>query len=305
MSTKNRTPLAAFDYFLYVITVLSWSASWFALKLQVGVVPIQVSLFWRFVLAGCIMWMWAMMKGVRLRFSLKTHFKFMAMGALMFCLNFALFYHASPWLASGLLSVVFSLASVFNILLAVLFLGLRPSANLLIGAMMGISGIAMMFWPEIAGQSFDSNALFGLGLCVLGTLFFCTGNLISSSLQKSGISIISASTWGMSYGAIVALILALGMGNEFVFDWSVPYIGSLVFLAVVSSVIAFAAYLTLLGRIGTDRAGYAAVMFPVAALVISSYMEGYQMGALAGFGLVIVLLGNVFVLGKFGKAKAE
>ena len=303
MSPQIRSNLTSYDYLLYTITVLSWSASWYALKLQVGVVPIQVSLFWRFLLAAIIMLVWAKLKGVSLRFSGTTHMKFVAMGALMFCLNFASFYYASTWIASGLLSVVFSLASIINILLAIIFLGLRPTRNMIIGAIMGICGIAMMFWPEIAGQTFDKNALFALGLCILGTLFFCTGNLISSNLQKAKVPIIAASTWGMAYGAGVASLLALAKGDQFVFDWSVSYVGSLVFLAVVSSVIAFAAYLTLLGRIGTDRAGYAAVMFPVAALVISSYMEGYQMDALAGFGLVIVLLGNVFVLGKFGRAK--
>lgn len=303
MPPQTRVPLTAYDYILYTITVLSWSGSWYALKLQVGVVPVQVSLFWRFLLAALIMLVWALIAKVRLRFPLVTHLRFAAMGALMFCLNFTLFYYASVWIASGLLSVVFSLASVFNIILAVLFLNLRPTLNMVIGASLGFTGIAMMFWPVIAGQEFDTNALIGLGLCITGTLFFCTGNLFSGSLQKAGIPIISASTWGMAYGACVTGLIALVQGDSFTIIWNASYIGSMVFLAVVSSVIAFAAYLTLLGRIGSDRAGYASVMFPVAALMISSWLEDYQMGALAALGLALVLIGNVFVLGKFSKKK--
>ncbi len=304
MPSQNRTPLTAFDYLLYVITVLSWSLSWYALKIQVGVVPVQVSLFWRFLLAAMIMLIWALIKGAPLRFPPKTHVKFLAMGACMFCLNFALFYYASQWIVSGLLSVVFSLASVFNIFLAIVFLELKPTGKMLFGATLGMAGIALMFWPEIAKQTFDQNALIGLGMCIGGTLFFCTGNLISSSLQKAKVSIVSASTWGMGYGALVSLALAIFKGDAFIFEWSISYIGSLLFLAIVSSVIAFAAYLTLLGRIGTDRAGYAAVMFPVIALLTSSALEGYQMTMLAGLGLGLVLLGNVFVLGKSRKSKA-
>ncbi len=305
MSPQSRSALTSYDYFLYTLTVLSWSASWYALKLQVGVVSVQVSLFWRFVLAASIMLVWALSTKVRLRFPLAFHLKFAAMGAFMFCLNFSLFYYASVWIASGLLSVVFSLASVFNILFAILFLNLRPTTNMMIGALLGFVGIAAMFWPVIAGQKFDQNALFGLAICILGTVFFCTGNLISASLQKTKVPIVSSSTWGMAYGAILTLIIALAKGDEFTIEWSVTYIGSLVFLAVVSSVIAFAAYLTLLGRIGSDRAGYAAVLFPVAALVISSYLEDYHMSMLAGFGLVLVLLGNVFVLGKVPERKHQ
>ncbi len=299
MQPVSRTPLTAYDYLLYAITVLSWSGSWYALKLQVGVVPVQVSLFWRFVIASSIMLIWALVTRVNLRFPLTIHLKFVAMGIFIFCLNFTLFYYASNWIASGLLSVVFSLASVFNIILAVIFLKLRPTTNMIIGATFGFIGIAMMFWPLIAGQDFDVNALYGLAMCITGTLFFCIGNLISTSLQKAKISIIAASTWGMAYGACVTGLIALAQGDEFIMDWTISYVASLVFLAIISSVVAFAAYLTLLGRIGSDRAGYAAVLFPVIALLISSWLESYVLVPMAALGLVFVLVGNIFVLGKF------
>jgi drug/metabolite transporter (DMT)-like permease len=295
--------LTPYDYLLYTVTVLSWSASWFALKLQVGTVPVQVSLFWRYTLAATIMLIWALAVRAPMRFSLATHLRFVLMGAFMFCINFALFYYAAPLLASGLLSVVFSLASVVNVLIAIVFFGTRPAVNVLLGVLLGVIGMAMMFWPVIAGQNFDSSALFGLGLCILGTLSFCIGNLFSASLQKKKVPVVSASTWGMAYGAVLSALIALAQGDAFIFDWSVQYVGSLVFLTIVSSVIAFAAYLTLLGRIGASRAGYATVMFPVVALLISSVMEDYRMGLVAGAGLVIVLVGNVFVLGGSRKGR--
>ncbi len=295
-SRHQPPPMAPYDFFLYVVAVLSWSASWYALKLQVGVVAVEVSLFWRFVLAAAIMFLWTIAIRAPMRFSLASHLKFVLMGLLMFCLNFILFYHASKWLASGLLSVVFSLASVFNIIIAMIFLNLRPSANTVIGAVLGFSGIVLMFWPVIAGQSFDQYAALGLGLCIVATLSFCTGNFISASLQRDNVPVISASAWGMAYGAGLSGLIALVGGNEFLIDWRPTYLASLAFLAVVSSVIAFAAYLTLLGRIGSHRAGYATVMFPVVALAISSVLEDYYFGVLASIGLVLVLAGNIFVL---------
>ncbi|MBL4600881.1 MAG: DMT family transporter [Rhizobiaceae bacterium] len=293
--------MTPYDYMLYAATVGAWSISWIAIKAQIGVVPVQVSVFWRFALAAAIMIIWALLAKKPLRFPLKTHIKFFAMGAFIFCMNFALFYYAAPHLASGLLSVVFSLVAVFNIFIMAIIQKRLPASNMLLGAALGIAGIAMMFWPAIAGQTLNKYALFGLALCLLGTLSFCTGNLISASLQKQGISTVSASAWGMTYGALISAAIVTVQGKSFAIDWSIAYVGSLLFLAIVSSVIAFAAYLTLLGRIGSDRAGYATLMFPVIALVISIFLEDYQMSLLAGAGLVLVLMGNIFVLGRFAK----
>lgn len=85
-------------------------------------------------------------------------------------------------------------------------------------------------------------------------------------------------------------------GQSFSVEWSVNYFGSLIYLAVVASVIAFASYLTLLGRIGSARAGYATVMFPVVALTLSTIFEGYQWTPVAAAGLACVIGGNLMML---------
>lgn len=65
---------------------------------------------------------------------------------------------------------------------------------------------------------------------------------------------------------------------------------------MISTVLAFAAYLTLLGRIGAARAGYATVIFPIFALVVSTFLEGYEWTGFALAGLVFVAAGNVIVI---------
>ncbi len=294
--------LTAFDYVLYAALVLSWSASWYALSLQVGTVAVQTSLFWRFAIAASIMWAWVYIKREPMRFPVKLHLAFSGMGLFIFCLNFMLFYYGSAYLISGLLSVVFSLASVFNLAFGFVIARRVPQGRVLFGALIGIAGIGFMFWPEIAGQSWTGNAAFGLALCVLGTLSFCTGSQISASLQQREISVLSASAWGMTYGAVFSAIMSLVLGHSLALKFSQVYLGSLIFLAVISSVIAFWAYLTLVGRIGAGRSGYATVMFPVLALLISAIFEGYTFPAVAIVGLGLVMLGNVLVLGGGKKA---
>ena len=70
-------------------------------------------------------------------------------------------------------------------------------------------------------------------------------------------------------------------------------IGAITF---TGSVIAFGAYLTLLGRIGAHKAGYAMVMFPVVALILSFLFEGLELDLTIIVGTALVLVGNVFVL---------
>jgi drug/metabolite transporter (DMT)-like permease len=72
----------------------------------------------------------------------------------------------------------------------------------------------------------------------------------------------------------------------------------LIYLAVFGSILAFGSYLTLVGRIGADKAAYAAVLFPVIALGISTLFENYQWSSRAVFGFALVLLGNYIVLTK-------
>ncbi|MBN9243657.1 MAG: EamA family transporter [Mesorhizobium sp.] len=284
------------DYGLYALTVIAWSLSWFAIRLQVGTVPNEVNLVWRFGIATALMFLWVVVSGRRVRFPLREHVRFAALGVLMFSTNFLLFYYAAGYLVSGLLSVVFSLASVVNILLAAVVLHETPSPRVLAGGLIGFFGIALMFSPEIAAHGLSGATVIGLALCVGGTLCFCLGNQISAAGLRRGLPLIPMTAWGMVYGTLFSALLALFLGRPFIVEPTVSYLGSLLFLAVISTVIAFSAYLTLLSRIGPARAGYATVLFPIFALLVSTALEGYRWSAYAFAGLVFVALGNVLVI---------
>lgn len=296
-TSNNDAPLARYDYGLYVITCFVWGTSWLALRMQLGTVEPEISLIWRFLLAGIIVFAWAFAAKQKMIFALRDHLLFAAMGVFLFSTNFLFFYYGGLTITAGLLAVVFSLASIVNFLIGIVFFGQRPDARRLGGAVLGALGIGFLFWPEIGGTDFNREALIGLGLCVLGTLFFCTGNVLSARAQKRGLPILSTNAWGMVYGTLWMLVLVVVGGKSFTFDWSAGYVGSLIWLAIFSSVIAFWSYLTLLGRIGGARASYATVIFPLIALASSTLFEGYQWTAFAFVGVALALFGNVLVLG--------
>ena len=291
--TSHEAPFTARDAVLYAVTVVSWSASWYALKVNAAsfVAP-SVSVLWRFVIAAVLMLAFVALTGGRLRFPARMHAAFAALGILIFSTNFWLFYHASAFVVSGLLAVVFSLASVINLLLNAAR-GDVAGARRWFGAALGTGGILLLYAPQIVS---GGATWAGLALCVGGTLSFCLGNIVSQDLQRRAVPVLSASAWGMVYGAAWCAVLARARGEAFRFDPSTPYVTSLLFLALVSTVLAFWAYLQLVGRLGAGRAAYATVMFPIVALGISTFAEGYEWTPLAIAGVALALGGNLFVL---------
>lgn len=287
-----------FNASLYGITVLVWGTTWIAMTFQIGVVPAELSVGYRFVIAAALVFVWAGVTRRRLRFGWRTHLLFMAMGACMFCFNFFLFYLAAAHLTSGLLAVVFSTTAVLNIINARILLGRRSDVRTILGAALGISGVAALFWPEVRNFDLADAGVVGLLLSLGGTMCFSLGNIASARAQGQGLPVLSCNAWGMAYGAAIMIALALLTGAPFTFDPRLPYIVSLLYLAVFGSVIAFAAYLTLLGHIGPDRAAYATVLFPLVALAISTAVENYVWTPAALAGVALVLVGNVLIIAR-------
>ena len=119
--------MAPFDMLLYAGVVFGWSTSWLPLKWQLGVVAPEISLFWRFLMAAPMMALLAIMSGQSLRFNWRVHWRFAALGLFIFSGNFTLFYHAANGVASGLLAVVFSTASLVNVLMGAALGRQRPA----------------------------------------------------------------------------------------------------------------------------------------------------------------------------------
>ena len=155
-----------------------------------------------------------------------------------------------------------------------------------------------MFWPELTSFELSDRGMLGLLLSLGATVSASLGNITSARNQMEGIPVIQANAWGMSYGTILMIAAALITGKEFTIEATVPYFASLFYLSLFGTVFAFGMYLTLIGRIGADRAAYTTLLFPIVALVLSMMFEGYRgsLGAMVGVGLILV--GNWIVLRK-------
>ncbi|HEY0525772.1 MAG TPA: EamA family transporter [Stellaceae bacterium] len=283
---------------LFAALVAAWGTTWFAIKLQLGPVPAEVSICYRFAVAAAVLWAGLWLTGRLRPVPAGRHGWIALMGVTLFGLNFILLYAATGYVASGIVSVLFSMATVFNAFNQWLFLRRRPTPRALLGAALGIAGIALLFGEQLAHFEVNGATAAGIALGLAGTFSFSLGNLVSMRATAGGPDLPNAVARGMTWSAAFLALYALARGRTFVIDLSPSYLLSLAYLAVPGSVVGFLAYLSLVKRVGADRAAYATVLFPVVALAVSTVFEGYVWTPSAVAGLPLVLLGNVVIFAR-------
>jgi drug/metabolite transporter (DMT)-like permease len=281
---------------LYIVSVLIWGTTWLAVTFQLGVVPVEQSVAYRFLISGALLLIWCLARNRKLNLSLRNHLFVALQGLCLFCVNYVLFYASNAYLHSGLLAVIFSTLLLMNVVTGTIFLGARISARVVAGGVIGLAGMALLFRQELHHFDLQSGGARGLALSLLATVFVSVGNITSARNQRAGISVTVSNALGMAYGGLMTLLFALAKGEPLVVEWSFRYGASFLFLVIFGSIVAFGTYLTLLGRIGPDRAAYAMVLFPVIALILSTVYEGYQWTVHGLIGVALILAGNVVVL---------
>jgi drug/metabolite transporter (DMT)-like permease len=223
-------------------------------------------------------------------------------GALMFGVNYVCVYLAEQRIPSGLMAVIFSLLAILNLLGARLLFATPLAWKAMLGAATGVAGVAVICLPR-AGAALHGGAGLRAGLlfALAGTVASSLSNLVSQRNQKHGLPVMQGNAYSMLYGAAFVALYCWMAGRPFTVDTSFRYLGSLAFLALFGSVLAFGAYLTLIGRIGAGRAGYAMVAIPVVALALSTAFEHLHWEWSLALGAALCLAGNLLVLPKAPK----
>lgn len=281
---------------LFAIAAFIWGSTWLAIKFQLGVVDPLISIFYRFLLAAFILFFYLMISGTTLKYSFKQHLQIALQGFLLFGMNYWLVYLAEQHLTSGLVAIVFSTIVFSNIFFGAVFLKSKIHPIVVTGAVIGFIGISFVFRNEIMVFNLSSKNSVALLIAFTGAISASLGNITSAYNQKKKIPVLQTNAYGMLYGAVFMLILAIIMNKPVYFDTSLSYIISLLYLSIFGSVIAFTCYLTLLGNIGADKAGYTTLVIPIIAIILSSVFEDYQWNVFAFWGVILISFGNILVL---------
>ena len=286
---------------LYATAVLIWGSTWIAITFQLGPVAEEVSVAYRFGLASIVLFAYAAISGRRLRIPLEAYGFVVLMGVLMYSGSYMIVYHATSFITSGLVAVVFSLIVVSNAFFERIFFRKPLEARMMLASVLGIGGVAFLFWPEVSSFDLGNRTIIGVALAVGAVVLASLGNMAAIVNTARKLPVMAVNAHAMAWGGVTSGCVALLIGRPINFSLEPAYVFSLFYLSVFGSAIAFGAYLELLKLIGSARAAYTSVLFPIVALIISTFFENYQWSILAVAGIALIIAGNWLALTKITK----
>ena len=273
---------------------LIWASTWHVILYQLAEVPAINAVAWRFALASMLLFAIAAWRGEAWRLPARLQPWLMLTGAVQFGLNYWGVYEAERYVPSGLVAVLFSLMVFGNAASGAWFFDQPITRRFAVSAAVGVTGVALIFWPEVLAAGARPQALLGLALGLGAVACACTGNALTLMLSRRAVPLVPLLAWGMAYGAL-SLLLAAGLSGS---GWRVGHTaawwGSLVYLAAVGSVLPFLLYFRLVQREGPARAALTGVLVPVIALAVSAALEGWQPRLASWIGMALCL-GSVYV----------
>ena len=287
----------------FILFTLIWSSTWFVIRFQLGVVPAQWSVTYRFLIAGVAMAVVARLQGHSLRADAELLRAALFIGLMQFCVNFNAVYLAERHITSGLVATVFALLLIPNSLLAWAWLGHRVSARFLAGGAVAVAGIALLFVHEAQDHpAFGSEIGLGILLTVAGLVGASLSNVYQALGRVRRVPIPVLLAWSMAIGAAIDAVVAWTMTGPPQFDPRPEYWLGLIYLALVASVLAFSLYFPVVRRIGPGKAAWSGVLTPIIAMALSTAFEGYRWSLLAAAGALLAMGGMVIALS--GRTKA-
>lgn len=283
--------------FYFVLCTLIWGTTWFAINFQLDVINPTYSVGIRFFIAAICLGVIALVKGYPLKFSWRIHRAFLAGGLFLYALDYTFLYAAQQHIVSALLALMSSSVVYFNVILRRVLLGKPIRFDVVVGATSGFVGIAAIFIPELKGMEQQGYVMLGIVFALGSFTSASVGNIVSEKILET-VPVVSFNFYTMLYGSGLIGLGLLVTQTPLVLPTAPSFYIALCYLAVFGSVIAFGCYMKLVQQMGSDRAAYVVLIYPVVALIVSTIFEGYQWSMLSAVGVLLILLGNACAMGK-------
>jgi drug/metabolite transporter (DMT)-like permease len=279
-----------------LICAVIWGTTWYAITLQLGTVAPLASIVWRFGLATVLLFLGCLIFRQNLRLTRAQHLAALGQGLFTFSISYSFTYESEAHVASAIVAVTFASLTFINLVLFRLAAGQKAAAASWGGALLGLLGVLVLSGGEVLKAGLGSGAALGVGLALVAVTASAFGNYFAWKGQNHGSAAVPSTAWAMAYGTGVLVLFGLATGVEFTIDPSFTYVGSLLYLSVFGSVIAFGLYFTIARTIGYAMASYVSALTPPVAMLVSVLFERAHFGWSALAGLLLVLCGQALMI---------
>ena len=280
----------------FALVALIWGSTWYVITGQIGEVPASWSIAWRFALATPAMFLVAVIMRKSLAIGRAGHLLALFIGLTQFCLNFNFVYRAELHLTSGVVAVMFGLLMVPNALFGRAILGQPVTLRFLLGSLVAIAGISMLLLHEARVSPLGGSVGIGILLAIGGILAASIANVVQANETGRKLSMPPLLAWSMLYGTIIDFALAWVTAGPPVIPTHWEYWAGVAWLGLAGSVVTFPLYYTIVRQIGAGRAAYNSIAVIIVAMLISTFIEGYQWSWLSASGGVLAICGMVLAL---------
>ena len=283
----------------FIIFTGIWGSTWIVIRDQLGTVPPEWSVAYRFIIAAAAMALIARLKRRPLLLDRGGFIAAAVIGSAQFYGNYSSVYFAERHVTSGIVAVIFALLLIPNTLLGWVFLGQRPGRRFVAGSGLAMIGIVLLCIHELrSNPAPPADVLAGFGFTAAAILCASISNVYQAREQVRRHYLSSLLAWAMAIGALIDALLAWIRSGPPVFDPRPAYWIGLVYLAVFASALAFSLYYPVVRKIGPAKSAYSSVLVPVIAMALSTMFEHYRWTALAIAGALLTLAGMLLAMSR-------
>ena len=281
----------------FALVYVFWGSTYLAIGISADEhLPPAVMCAIRFFIAGTLMLAACAAMGRTVRISRNEAVRLAAIGCLLLVGGNCGLAWAEQWVPTGFAALIVAVTPIWFLLLETfVFRGDRLSHRGLLGLALGLSGIAVLFWPKFAHRdTLGIMQLLGASTLLFSSMSWAIGSVLSRKWQMK-VDPLTATGWEMFFASIGNAVVALLTGEQHRIVITRRAAFAVLYLIVFGSWVGYTAYIWLLKHVPTPKVATYAYVNPLVAvflgwLVLHERFDGYMLA-----GTVVIVAGVALV----------
>ncbi len=287
-------------YFVWLVLCLIWGTTWLFIKVGLEEIPPFTFALLRFIVSIIIVGAIILVSRIGLPANARDWRLLAITGVLQFSINYSLVFWSELHISSGLAAVLQAMIPVFGLILAAVYLPEEKITMLKIAALgIGVAGVGVIFYEQLSIES--TMAFAGSVAIVIGAFAAAQASILTKA--KGGNMHPAILLFGQMVCGIgpILVIVFLREGNPLNLNITFSGIFSIMYLAVLGTVVSFWLYYWLLSRIESTKAMTIALVTPLVAVVCGNLFLGEKLRTqtIAGGALILASVGLIVFRKKF------
>jgi drug/metabolite transporter (DMT)-like permease len=301
--SMNKTPSPAVVRTLIALLCLIWGSTWLVIKEGLRDLPPFTSAGVRFAIAAVIMIGVAAFLGRREGGNTPPAWLWIVQGIASFAVSYGIVYQTETILPSGLVSLLFGVYPMIQALAGHFFLdGERLHSYQWLGFGLGLAGLILLFRTDL--QGFGPEGIPAGLVLMLSPISVVIGTTLVKRFG-SGVNSTLLNRNGMFVGAALLLGAAFALERDAVVTWTPAAIASVVYLAIMGTVVTFSLFFWLLRTVPAHKMALIAYVTPAVALFLGWAFAGEPVTVWTLSGGGCVLSGVLLVVHRQHPVKAN